>query len=394
MMIIQQQFDVRFDYPVIFTNDLFSISNKLLCQLFESLQKDQPAKVFFVVDTGVAEAHPQLEQRIMDYCDQYDDHMELLAPILLLEGGEGVKNSLSPLKTVLSAINDYAIDKHAYVIAIGGGAVLDAVGFAAAVAHRGVRHIRIPTTVLSQDDSGVGVKNGINAFGKKNFLGAFAPPQAVINDTLFLKTLCDRDWFGGVSEAVKVALIKDREFFEQIEKEAPALVNRDLGAMGRVVYRCAELHSEHIGGSGDPFEKGTSRPLDFGHWAAHKLEQMTNYQLRHGEAVAIGIALDVTYSYLTERLSEQEWERIMGVLQVLQLPIYHKALEEKLVEDDFPLVLEGLQEFQEHLGGELTIMLLEQIGRGVEVHCMDTPLLIKAINRLREYAEKELAEKY
>ena len=93
------------------------------------------------------------------------------------------------------------------MVAIGGGAVLDAVGYAAATAHRGVRLIRVPTTVLSQDDSAVGVKNGINAFGKKNFVGSFAPPHAVLNDFDLLRTLQDRDWRAGISEAVKVALL-------------------------------------------------------------------------------------------------------------------------------------------------------------------------------------------
>jgi 3-dehydroquinate synthase len=104
-----------------------------------------------------------------------------------------------------------------------------------------------------------------------------------------LESLPDRDWRSGTAEAVKVALIKDRIFFQSIEESAAALMQRDSHAMERLIYRCAQLHLEHISG-GDPFETGSSRPLDFGHWAAHKLEQLTNYNLRHGEAVAIGIS--------------------------------------------------------------------------------------------------------
>jgi 3-dehydroquinate synthase len=197
------------------------------------------------------------------------------------------------------------------VLGIGGGAVLDMVGYAAATAHRGIRLIRVPTTVLAQNDSGVGVKNGINAFGKKNFLGTFAPPYAVLNDIDFLTTLDDRDWRSGIAEAVKVALIKDANFFEFITTNAKALARRDMDSMQHLVYRCAQLHLNHIANSGDPFEKGSSRPLDFGHWAAHKLEQLTHYNLRHGEAVAIGIALDTTYSYMAGMLSRSDWQQVL-----------------------------------------------------------------------------------
>ena len=166
------------------------------------------------------------------------------------------------------------------LIAIGGGALLDVAGFAAAMAHRGVRLIRVPTTVLSQDDSAIGVKNGINAFDKKNYLGTFAAPFAVINDSRFLPTLSDRDWRSGISEAIKVALIRDAAFFDFIEANAVKLHDRDLPVMEQLVHRSAELHYDHITTNGDPYEQGSSRPLDYGHWAAHKLEPVTDYRLR------------------------------------------------------------------------------------------------------------------
>ena len=137
---------------------------------------------------------------------------------------------------------------------LGGGAVLDAVGFAAAAAHRGVRLVRVPTTTLAQADSGVGVKNGINAFGKKNFLGTFSPPWAVINDEAFLQTLSDRDWRCGIAEAVKVALLKSERFFDQIGEAVPRLRMRDEQALIPIVRRSAWLHLHHITDGGDPFE--------------------------------------------------------------------------------------------------------------------------------------------
>jgi 3-dehydroquinate synthase len=266
---------------------------------------------------------------------------------------------------------------------VGGGALLDVVGLAAATAHRGVRHVRIPTTTLSQDDSGVGVKNGINAFGKKNFIGAFAPPFAVINDFQMLNSLSPRDKRAGYIEAVKVALIRDREFFDAIEKDAELLRQFEPMAMQRLIYRCAELHLNHIATCGDPFEFGSARPLDFGHWAAHKLEQLSEYTLRHGEAVAIGIALDVVYSRCLGLLDSASTERILRLLEHLEFELFANELLNVDSEGDL-MVIKGLEEFREHLGGELTVTLLKAIGHGIEVHEMNHALVMNAIRELQE----------
>ena len=377
---LQQTFSVPFQYQVLFTEGLFREDNPLLASL---LKGDQPARALFVLDDGVAAAHPQLQQQIEAYAARHADAFTLCAATVLMPGGEEAKNDPQHLQTVLEAANRWCIDRHSCVLAIGGGAVLDMVGFAAAVAHRGIRHIRIPTTVLSQNDSGVGVKNSINAFGKKNFLGTFAPPFAVINDSEFLTTLDDRDWRSGIAEAIKVALIKDKTFFEQIEKDVPLLVARDLPTMNAQIYRCAELHLQHIGQGGDPFEMGSSRPLDFGHWAAHKLEQLTHFRLRHGEAVAIGIALDAAYSYLQEMIPKETLLRILNLIRRLGFELYVPEVSSKEVQ-------EGLREFQEHLGGRLTIMLLEGIGQGLEVHEMDAVKVAEAASMLKEYQETQL----
>ncbi|MEQ9440212.1 MAG: 3-dehydroquinate synthase [Cyclobacteriaceae bacterium] len=371
MRSITQSFSVAFQYQVHFTHQLFQAENTLLRDIFP---KEAPAKLYFVIDQGVAEAHPRLSSDIQNYIQTHEDSLSLFADPLIVPGGEPVKNDTQYLKQITEAADQYRIDRHSYIVAIGGGALLDMAGFAAAISHRGVRHIRIPTTVLSQNDSGVGVKNGVNFFGKKNFLGTFAPPYAVINDSAFLHTLDERDWRAGIAEAIKVALIKDAAFWEKIEQDAPALVNRDLPTMQELIHRCAEIHLQHIAG-GDPFESGSSRPLDFGHWAAHKLEQLTDYQLRHGEAVAIGIALDVAYSFLQGMLTQEEFHRIIELILQLGFAVYTSEL-------DTPELLQGLDEFREHLGGQLTVMLLEKIGKGVEVHEMDKNVIQQAISQL------------
>lgn len=378
MQTIEQSFTVQFDYKTYFSNDIFGIDNPLFRQVVGYERNEERKKVLFVIDSGVAEAHPKLISRIKEYAIHHQEVIDLRGEIVV-QGGESVKNDESWVQKVLQAVSEYAICRHSYIVAIGGGAVLDMVGFAAAIAHRGVRLIRIPTTVLSQNDSGVGVKNSINTFEKKNFTGTFKPPHAVINDADFLKTLDIRDWRSGISEAIKVALIKDKSFFDQIVADTPLLNARNMEAMQNLIYRCAEMHIRHIA-SKDPFEMGSSRPLDFGHWSAHKLEQLTHHELRHGEAVAIGIALDTTYSFLKGLITEKEWKEVISLIKNLGFDVYHSAL--LLIESDDYAIIKGLQEFREHLGGKLTIMLLEKIGKGIEINHIDRNTLIDAIKLL------------
>ncbi|WP_316838068.1 3-dehydroquinate synthase [Pedobacter nutrimenti] len=372
MSYLEQSFSVKFDYKIYFTNALFNIENTTLAHFFKE-RTAEGQKIYFVIDEGVYVAHPNLVHEIRSYFSVHSV-IKLVPDFLIVPGGEMSKNNTALFDQIIAAVDTHGIDRHSYIAAIGGGAILDLVGYATAVAHRGIKHIRIPTTVLSQNDSGIGVKNGINYKGKKNFLGTFAPPAAVFNDEHFLTTLSDRDYRSGISEAIKVALIKDPEFFYWIEKNASALANRAAEPMNYLIKHCAKLHLEHIGGA-DPFETGSARPLDFGHWSAHKQEQLSNFSVLHGEAVAMGIALDSTYSFLTGLLTEDKLERILNVLVQLSFEITDAIME---IKDQQSPILKGLIEFQEHLGGKLTITLLTDLGTGKEVHKMDHQLLIKA----------------
>lgn len=379
---IAMDFAVRFTYPVSFTRNLFAPANTLLRDTIHTSEKQHPTKFIVVADANVVKHHPQLIDQIEAYAKTHQDVVKLEGPVITVPGGEASKNQHQHVQTILDAINDYHIDRHSYILAIGGGAVIDMVGYAAATAHRGVRIIRIPTTVLAQNDAAVGVKNSVNAYGKKNFLGTFAPPYAVLNDLNFLHSLEQRDWVAGISEAVKVALLKDKEFFQYISDNSTHLANRDDEAMEWVIYRCAQLHLEHIATNGDPFEMGSSRPLDFGHWAAHKLEQLTNYDLRHGEAVAIGITLDCIYANQIGMLDDASVNAIVMTFEKLGFNLFSPALDVRNSEG-IREVFAGLKEFQEHLGGQLTIMLLEAIGYGVEVHEIDLVVMESAIEQLR-----------
>jgi 3-dehydroquinate synthase len=377
---IERTIQAAWQHRVVFTEGIFDPSNPLLRQ---TLNTGRRGFSLVVVDEGLAAALPTLLASISRYFASHDPPLRLVCPPLTRAGGEHAKSSWNNVSEIHRAIDQYHLDRHSYVIAVGGGALLDLVGLAAATAHRGVRHVRIPTTTLSQCDSGVGVKNGINSFGKKNFIGTFAPPFAVINDFHLLATLPVREKRAGYAEAVKVACIRDRTFFDALERDATRLRRFDPEVMRRLIRRCAELHVEHIATSGDPFECGSARPLDFGHWSAHKLEQMSNFKISHGGAVAIGIALDVIYSKRMGFLDAANAGRILHLLEELGFDLFTPEMLMTSGQDQL-ILLAGLEEFREHLGGELSLTLLRGIGEAFEVHEMNISQILDSIHELQK----------
>jgi 3-dehydroquinate synthase len=380
--VYQQEFAVRYDFPVYFTEHLFARDNPIFKQVLLRKEPGKRHRFVVFVDSNVSSSWPTLVHDIVAYAEAHADAMELIGRPEIVSGGEHVKNDPALLTSLQKRLVDLGIDRHSYVVGVGGGAFMDMIGFVAATTHRGIRHIRVPTTVLGQNDSGVGVKNGINAFGVKNLLGSFAPPFAVLNDAVFLRTLHPRDKIAGIAEAVKVSLIRDGQFFNWLEASAGALRECEPAAMARMIRRCAELHMHQIAQGGDPFETGSARPLDYGHWSAHKLEALTSHEIRHGEAVAIGLALDTRYSVQVGMLPAGGEERVYKVLKKLGFYLWHPAMETR-DEQGRLVILRGIEEFREHLGGELTITLLRDLGRGEEVHQMDTNEILHAMTWLR-----------
>ncbi|HTL58598.1 MAG TPA: 3-dehydroquinate synthase [Candidatus Limnocylindrales bacterium] len=378
---IERTIRVVWQHRVLFTDHVFDPKNLLLRDTLAQGAAGETTKVLLVIDKTLADSQLDLPVAVSKYFAQHAGQIRLVCPALILAGGEQAKNSWEGVSEIHTLIEQHHIDRHSYVVAVGGGALLDVAGFAAATAHRGVRHVRIPSTTLSQCDSGVGVKNGINAFGKKNFVGTFAPPFAVINDFQLLATLSPRDKRAGFAEAVKVACIRDAAFFSELERDAALLREFDRTSLRRLIRRCAEIHVNHIADGGDPFESGSARPLDFGHWSAHKLEQLSSFRIRHGEAVAIGIALDVIYSRRMGYLEAASTERILRLLEALGFELFAPELEEAPGRLE-PQLLQALEEFREHLGGRLTITLLRGIGSGFEVHDMSELCLADSLKEL------------
>jgi 3-dehydroquinate synthase len=386
---LEKKIRLEYAHRILFTRDVFAPANTTIRDLLLLDHPNKVPRVLIFADEQVMAANPDLSATIHTYARTHAEVLDLAGEVVILPGGEPCKNDFSLVQQCWKAIHDGMLDRHSYAFVIGGGAALDLVCFAASTAHRGIRHVRFPTTTLSQGDGGVGVKNGVNFFGKKNWVGSFAVPFAVVNDFAFLESLPERGRRNGVIEAIKVALIRDKAFFEEMEAMADALAQLNQSALERVVQRSAELHVEHIATGGDPFELGSARPLDFGHWAAHKLEQITHFQVTHGEAVAIGMAVDLIYSVKKGILDSGTAERVLALIERIGFDTYHPGLLAAGKSGE-PVILEGLEEFREHLGGELTVTLVPKIGEKLEVHEMERPLILLALDELAERCKPTL----
>ena len=378
---VDADFGVEFPHRVRCTRNLFDPANPVLADALDPHGTGRGvSRLVLAIDEGVHRARPDLASRWAAYARAHAGRVPDAAATFTVTGGEAAKIGLATVERTLAEIDRHRICRQSFVVAIGGGAMLDAVGFAAATAHRGVRLVRIPTTVLAQDDAAMGVKNGINWNGKKNFLGSFAPPWAVLNDEDLLATLPDDEWRCGFSEAVKIALLRDPAFFARLEWDADAIRGREPEAASHAIRRSAELHLRHVTRGGDPFEIRTARPLDYGHWSAHRLEQVTGFSLGHGAAVGVGVALDTVYAALEGRLPREVSDRTLRTLARLGIPTFHPALL------DAEALLGGLEEFREHLGGRLTVTLLRDVGVAEDVHSLDPQIVRAAIAELRTAA--------
>jgi 3-dehydroquinate synthase len=372
-------FSVPFVHRLRFTRDLLQDDADVLLRLLEASDNGRP-RVQFWLDENVASSRSIIRDQIDAFCNEYRARINRVSSTQIVPGGELIKNDIHVLERMLKVMHAANLDRRSYVVVIGGGAVLDAVGFAAAIAHRGIRLVRLPTTTLAQADSGIGVKNSVNLFQKKNWLGTFAVPWGVVNDARLLTSLSDRDFICGFSEAVKVALLKSPAMFRQLEQTASAIRMRDEDASHQMIRQSAELHLEHITMGGDPFEADEARPLDFGHWSAHRMESITDFKLRHGEAVAIGVAVDSVYSSLVHGLNPRHAERVLHCLRDLGFDLFHPVLL------DTEAIFAGLEEFRQHLGGRLTLTMISEIGQSFEVHEVDREQMCVAIGRVAEFA--------
>ena len=376
-MKLAQTFTINYNYKIHFTRGLFNEDNFLLMKIL-----GKNARVMVFIDSGFADTNPAVLDQLIKWFPNHPE-VTLLGAIEIVFGGEQIKQNFNYIKAMSKKMLDAKVCRHSYILIIGGGAVLDAVGFVASIFHRGVNYIRIPTTTLSQADSGVGVKNGVNLFDIKNLFGTFSPPYAVINDLLYLESLSYKDALSGLSEAFKVAIIKSPKFYEQLKNCADEIKDMNLDIVEKVVMNCTKIHHQHIASSKDPFERGNTRPLDYGHWVAHRLEQMSKNKIRHGEAVAVGIVFDSYCAVELDILPKKIADDIYDTMQKAGFTLYYDVMIKKDTKGELAL-LDGLDEFREHLGGELTLVMPTEIGKTITINNLPKNIIVKVLKCLKK----------
>lgn len=294
-----------------------------------------------------------------------DEHGAAVS-MMVLRCDETSKSSDQVVRVCDRAI-EIDLDRTGMLLGIGGGVCTDIVTVAASWIRRGIDYIRIPTTLVGQVDAGIGIKGGVNFGGKKNYIGSFYPPSAVITDVGFLATLPRRHIRYGLAEILKVALLSDPRLLELIEEHWCGMPPDRLDLPRRIV---TETVWRSIVGLLDEMEPNLhedqthERLADFGHTFSPALEAASGFELHHGEAVAIDMALSAALSARMGLLGSRDQERILGVLVSLGLPVSHPRL-------DIELCCESLQEAALHRGGNPNLVLPTAIGRSTIVRRLD-----------------------
>ncbi|WP_411688343.1 3-dehydroquinate synthase [Acinetobacter indicus] len=307
------------------------------------------------------------------YLKHYQTAIEALGKQVatcILPDGEKYKD-IQHLNLIFDALLEAGFNRDCTVLALGGGVIGDMAGFASACFQRGVYFIQVPTTLLSQVDSSVGGKTGINHLLGKNMIGAFQQPQVVLADMSQLKTLPDRELSAGLAEVIKYALLGDIEFLDWLEQHMDALVARDPVLLAEAVYRsCA--HKARIVAN-DEKEQGERALLNLGHTFGHAIESYLGYgEWLHGEAVATGMVMAADLSYRMGWISADDVERTKRIISRAQLPIVCP----KIPLDDF---LGFMAHDKKVLNGQLRLVLMQRLGQAIITREFDPELMKQSI---------------
>ncbi|MDM1269014.1 MULTISPECIES: 3-dehydroquinate synthase [Acinetobacter] len=307
------------------------------------------------------------------YLKHYQTAIEALGKQVatcILPDGEKYKD-IQHLNLIFDALLEAGFNRDCTVLALGGGVIGDMAGFASACFQRGVYFIQVPTTLLSQVDSSVGGKTGINHPLGKNMIGAFQQPQVVLADMSQLKTLPDRELSAGLAEVIKYALLGDIEFLDWLEQHMDALVARDPVLLAEAVYRsCA--HKARIVAN-DEKEQGERALLNLGHTFGHAIESYLGYgEWLHGEAVATGMVMAADLSHRMGWISADDVERTKRIISRAQLPIVCP----KIPLDDF---LGFMAHDKKVLNGQLRLVLMQRLGQAIITREFDPELMKQSI---------------
>lgn len=270
-----------------------------------------------------------------------------------LVGGEACKR-WDMLQNVLEQMAALQILRRGDALyALGGGSVLDLVGFAASIYRRGVPLTKLPTTLIGQVDAAIGLKNAINMGGAKNLVGSFAPPYSVLLDFSLLDTLPARHWSNGIAEIIKLGLVTDAALIHELTGAGTQPAAPEGSTLRRALRRAIAGMVAQL--SANPYEKSLQRAVDFGHWLSPQLE-MADCALLHGEAVAIDMAVSLTVALQRGLLARDDWSGATRLLSSWRLPLTHRAVNETSIQD-------SLERTARHRGGVQNIPLCVGLGR-------------------------------
>ena len=294
-----------------------------------------------------------------------------------ISGGDKTK-SMAHLENIIEKILSFEIDRDTIIIAFGGGVVGDIAGFAASILLRGIHFIQIPTTLLSQVDSSVGGKTGVNGILGKNLIGSFHQPLAVIADTIILKSLPNRELRAGFSEVIKYGLIKDKEFFKWLEGNYTEILNYDDLKLKKIIIKSCSIKSNIV--QEDEKENGKRALLNLGHTFAHAIESFGSYdgKIIHGEAVAIGICMAFRFSYKLGLCIRSDLERVINIFQKSKLPTSIKDIPNLSISNSG--MMEKFKYDKKTRQGKLTFILNSKIGNSFVEQDIDVNTLKNFIN--------------
>jgi 3-dehydroquinate synthase len=296
--------------------------------------------------------------------------------VVIIPTGERHK-TLKSFNKIIDNLLAKGHERSTTLIALGGGMVGDVTGFAAACYQRSVNYIQIPTTLIAQVDAAIGGKTGVNHSAGKNLIGAFHHPQCVIADIALLASLPQREFVAGLAEVIKCSLIKDKNFFSWLEDKQRELIAKESNALLEMITRTISIKAQIVS-QDDREQKNIRHLLNFGHTAGHALEALSQYQLLHGEAVAIGIRIACMLSVDRGWLTEQDYQRIYDLLSAYQLSLpLIKGFKLKKF-------LDFLSHDKKNFNQRLRFVLLKEIGQAELTDTVTEADLIKIISRLED----------
>ena len=357
-------------YPIFVGNNILTKANDLLKKYIEN------KKIIIIYDDFFSSKNVS-DKTFMDFFKLIQGN-SLSVNLIPVSGGDQTKNMLQ-LTNIIEQALSYEIDRECVIIAFGGGVIGDIAGFVASVLLRGIQFINIPTTLLSQVDSSVGGKTGVNSKLGKNLIGSFHQPLAVIADINILKSLPEREFRAGFAEVIKYGLIKNKKFFNWLELELENIFNHESFQLEKVITECCQIKAEII--EKDEKENGNRALLNLGHTFGHAIESFGNYEgkIIHGEAVAVGICMAFKFSNMSGFCSKADTDRVINIFKKSKLPTSLKEIKNFSI--NTPEMIEKFKYDKKTRNNKFTFILNNKIGESFIKHDVNINLLIDFIDK-------------